>query len=120
MPGQYNVDNTKKLLDFVFVLGTSIKVAGADGKYDLADLGQLMPIFVAASQSFGNVSAVPKELGELDEDDAKDIIAFCQQRLPGVVDKADLLRKIAAGLSLGLELVKFISELKKEDVVAPK
>lgn len=119
MGGQYSVENTKKLLDFVFVVGASVKAAGADGKYDLADLGQAMPIFVAASQDFQNVSLVPKELGELDEADAADLVAYAGQKLPGVVDKASLVRKINAGLKVGLALVSFLAELKKEDVVAP-
>jgi len=120
MGGQYSVENTKKILNFGFTVGAAVKGAGADGKYDLADLGQLMPVFVSASQDLQNVGMVPKELGELDEQDAAELVAYSQQKLPGVVDKADLIRKINAGLKLGLALVSFLAELKREDVVAPK
>lgn len=119
MSGQYSVENTKKLLDFVFVTGVAIKAAGADGKYDLADLGHAMPVFVAASQNFQNVGLVPKELGELDESDATELVAYCSQKLPGVVDKAYLVKKINDALKVVLALVTFLSNFSVQDTVAP-
>ena len=119
MSGQYSVENTKKLLDFVFVVGVAVKASGADGKYDLADLGQLMPVFVAASQDFKDVGMVPKELGELDEADALELVAYAQSKLPGVVDKASLIKKINDGLRVALALVTFLADFRKEDTLAP-
>lgn len=118
MGGQYSVENTKKLLDFVFVTAFAVKQAGADGKYGVEDLGQLVPVFVAAGQDFQNVSMVPKELGELDEHDAGEIVAFAQVKLPGVVDKATLILKINAALAVALAVVKLVSVLQMKDTVA--
>lgn len=118
MGGQYSVENTKKALDFIFVTGAAIKQAGADKKYDVADLGLLVPVFVAAGQDFQNVSMIPKELGELDEADAGELVAFAQTKLPGVVDKASLIKKINDGLKVALALATFLANFKAEDTIA--
>jgi len=110
---QYGVQETKEVLDLMFAGGGAVKSALADGKLDLNDLAYLMPVVMSAGPAFQDISKVPKELGDLDEDEAKDLVAYMSQKLGPLVPEPVLKEKIEKGLKLALSLAEFLIVLKK-------
>ena len=113
--GQYSVKETKELLDLVFVSGIAFKNAKADGSIGLEDAGQLMPVFLAAGPAVTGLDLVPKELGELDEADANEIVLYAGQKLPQLLgDNAKLIRVVNKSLAVAIALVGLVAELRAE------
>lgn len=115
----YDTKNVKECLDLVFVSAGAFKAANADGHIDAADIPQLIPVFVAAGPALKDLGEVPKELADLDTSEAEDLLAYAATKLPQVLEKASLVRKVNAALKVVVALVQCVAEFKKEDVVHP-
>lgn len=113
MDGQFGIQETKEVLDLGFACGAAFKNASADGKIDAADLGQLMPVFATIGSALKDVDKVPKELGDLSEAEAKELLAYAAQKLPQVTDNAVLVKKVNAALKLGGNVAVFIKEWRE-------
>lgn len=111
MGGQYSIQNTKELFDLGVAAVMAIKAAKADGKIDLADLGQLMIIFPKAGPAFDQIDLVPKELGELDELESKELLEHASKSLGMAVEDPVLVEKIVAVLKVGTSLGEAVSKL---------
>ncbi len=112
MAGKYGVENLKQLMDLGFGMGNVAKAALADGKIDLQDLAQLVPILPLLGPAIDDIDVAPKELTELDKQDADALIAHGRSKLSGMPD--DKLKAIVQhSLRIGLEVGLMISKLKK-------
>ncbi|TXH08656.1 MAG: hypothetical protein E6R04_10240 [Spirochaetes bacterium] len=111
MPGQYSIKNTLEVLDFGFGIGGAIKSSQADGKIDANDLVNLIPLLPLAGPAFEDLSLVPKELGEMAEDEAKQVLDHCRPKVAGLISDEDLAKKVNAGLKVGLAMAEFLSVL---------
>lgn len=100
MGGKYSVQNTKEALEFGFATWTAVDNAKADGKIDLADVGHLMIVFPTVGPMIKNFGDIPKELGELDEADSKELKDFAAAKLSLRSDDPRLIKKINAALNL--------------------
>jgi hypothetical protein len=91
MAGQYGLKETKEVLDFISA-GVAAGVAiGADGKVDVQDLGQLLTVIPSVGPAFDSIALVPKEVGELDDADALELIAYVGAKLVLPGDKAKIV-----------------------------
>jgi len=115
MGGQYSVQNTKELLDLGLASYAAYTFAKADGKLDWADLKFLMAVFPAAGPALDKIDQVPKELGELDQADATEILAYAGQKLPGLVD-AEVTAVVNAFLTGVVHLLIGIHLLTKKKI----
>jgi len=112
MDGQYGIQSCKEVLDLGFAVGAAFKNAKADGHIDASDLGQLIPVFAVVSPALKDVGNVPKELSELSEAEAKELLAYAGQKLPQVTDDAKLIKRVNAALKLGVSVAECIKEFK--------
>jgi len=112
---QYGVQETKQVLDLAFAGAKAVQDALADGKIGLEDLGQLLPIIVAAGPAIDNISMVPKEIKDLDAAEAADLMLYMKKHLDPMVGDAELQEKIEKGLALALALVEFLLTFKSAD-----
>lgn len=108
----YSVKETKEALAFAFSLAEAARKALADGSIGITDVPYLIPAFMAAGPALQGMSNLPRELGDLSNDDALELMQFADSMLPGLVAQ-DLQRKINAGLRAILAVTELISELKK-------
>lgn len=116
MGGQYGVKETKEVLDGVFAGVAAFQSAKEDGKIDLADIQHLIPLFVTLAPAIDKIDQMPKELGELDQADADDILAHASVKLPGLVG-LELAKKVNAALKVAVAVGQLIAELKSTQTV---
>ncbi len=114
---KYAIKETKELLDLVFVAGLAFKNANSDGQINAADLGHLVPVFVAAGPAFEKIDQVPAEVGDLSQPEAEELLAYAQVKVPQIVDRPKLVNIVNAALGVGVSLVKLVAALKSPEVV---
>lgn len=116
MGGQFGVEQTKAGLDLVFAGIASVQAAKADGKIDFTDAQYLIPLLLQAGPALKDPSLYPKELGELDEKDAKELLAYAAVKLPALLE-ADLVPKVNACLKVLVAVVEAVSAFKGHQLV---
>lgn len=109
MSGKYGVKETQELFDLGFEIAKAGKLALADGKVNFLDLGVVMPVFPKVGPAVDGIALVPKELGELDEADAKTLLDYAKARLPEVVDEVTLRHRIYTYVKAGVAVGEAIS-----------
>jgi hypothetical protein len=109
----YNIKNTKEVLDLAFAGGMAVKNALADGKIDLQDVGHLMPVIMLAGPALEDIALVPKEIGDLNAQEAQELMDYAKQKLDPILSDEALKAKINKGLKLGVSLAEFLIELAK-------
>jgi hypothetical protein len=109
MAGKYGVKETKEMLDLGFALAKAGKEALADGKVNLLDLGVVMPVFPIVGTAVEGAPLVPLELGEIDEADSAELLAYAKAKLPEVVDEAELRHKVYVYVKAGLAVAEAVA-----------
>lgn len=112
MPVKYSIKETKELLDLGFGLAKAGKDALADGKVTLWDLPLIVPVLGLVSPGIEGGELVPKELGDLDEAESKELLDYAKSKIPDIVSDADLKKKVYSCLKAGLALLEAISVLR--------
>jgi len=116
MGGQFGVEQTKKGLDLVFAAVAAVQAAKADGQINLSDAQYLVPVLLAAGPALADVKMYPKELGEMDEKDGAELLAYAAVRLPGLVG-VDLAVKVNAALKVLVAAAELVGALKGHPVL---
>lgn len=104
MAGQYGVKETKEALDLGIALAKLVVDAKADGKIGVEDLGLLLNLVPSVGPAVDGMSQVAKEVGELDEQDAADLLAHAAAKLAMELNDEKLAVKVAASLKVVLAL----------------
>lgn len=110
MSGQYSVQNTKEVLRLGLACFQAYENITEDGKIGLEDLSHVVAVTPYIKDAVSDVSLVPKELGEVDAADAKELRDYAAQILGEMVD-SDLVEIVNAVLSTvvsGLETFALI------------
>ncbi|MHA2274627.1 MAG: hypothetical protein ACXAC2_02580 [Candidatus Kariarchaeaceae archaeon] len=120
MAGQYDVKNTKEILRLGLAGFQAYQMAMEDGKINLSDLAHLMLVVPYLEAAVKDIALIPKELGELDEADGKDLLAFAAGILPGLVEVklAMIINAVLKGVVGLLEAYALIKN-EKVNVVFP-
>lgn len=101
---------TKELKDVLDLVLTTVevgKLALADGKVGIEDMGLLLKLIPAVGPAIQGVNMVPAELADMDEAEAAEVVAHVMAKL--TIDDAKARAVIAASLKTliaGYELVK--------------
>ena len=115
MGGKYSIKETKEVLDLALALGGAVKSALDDKKIDVDDLIYLIGIVPKIEPAITDISKIPKELGELDEAEGKELMQHVSAKLGGIIEDQELRKKVEKGLALGLALAEFIAALRSKD-----
>jgi hypothetical protein len=118
MAGKYSVKNTLEVVDLGIAVGVGLKNAKADGKLDLSDIQHVFPVVFSLQPAIDELGVVPKELGELDQEELALIVAHVASKLPQVTDNARVLKLAGAYLEAGLAVAKAVVLTLESD--APK
>jgi len=103
MSEKYNIQNTKEALTFGFAMMGALKAAKADdGKITFADAGHLMMVWPTIGPMVDDIKLIPKEIGDLDESELKELKDYAAAQLSLHVGDPTLVKKINAGLNLAL------------------
>jgi hypothetical protein len=103
---KYGIENTKEILDLGFGLGEGLKKSKADGKLDAGDIVHLIPIINKVEPAIDDAGVSVKELMDLDDDEAKELIVYAGSKLTGVLSDEEVLEKIEVCLELGISILK--------------
>lgn len=110
MGGTYGTKETCEIIAFGLGLASSVQQAKAnDGVIDTKDLPLLLPVIPTVLPAIENISAVPAELGELDEEDLATVQAFVLAKLPAVGEQWTTIATNA--LVAGLAIYRIIKAL---------
>lgn len=104
MSGQYGVKESKEFFDLGFALVNAGKGVLADGKVSIGDIAYVIPVLPAMEAGLVGLSIVPKELGELDEADEKELLDYAKAKLPQAVSDEKLRVKVYAYVKAGVAL----------------
>lgn len=110
MAGVYGVKETKEIITLGGKIGMAFKLAAADEKYDFSDLMYLGPVIESVMPAIEDASIALKELGELDSEDAAEIVAHSNSVLGDSTPEEVTKEAILAGL----HIAKLVSLLKKK------
>lgn len=99
MAGQYSIKETKELLDVAIAGAHAGFNIAADGKVDMNDLQHVLPMLPVLQPGFDKIDQVPKELGELDAQEAADLVAHVTTKLAVSDEKAKIY------INYGLKMV---------------
>jgi hypothetical protein len=91
------IENTVNFVKFGAALAVAIKAAKADGKIDVADIALLFPVVPMVGPMITGAGQVPKELGDLDDDELNQLIAAVGT-VEGIGNRADILLKVKASI----------------------
>lgn len=109
MGGQFGVKETKELLDLGFAVVEAGKGVMADGKVTFTDVAYVVPVFPKLEAGLAGAALAPKELGELDEADEKELLDYTKAKLPGAISDELLRAKVFAYLRVGLAFAHALS-----------
>ena len=115
MSGKYDVKNTKEVLRLGLAGFQAYEGVMKDGKLGFDDVAHIMLVIPYIEDAIKDITLIPKELGELDDADGKDLLVFAASILPGLVD-AKLAVIINAVLKGVIGLLEAYSLIKGEKV----
>lgn len=105
------IENVKEVLKLGFAIGKGYKEAMEDGQVDASDIAVVIPIIKEIGPAFDGIKQVPKEIKDLDSEEAKELMSFAAAELGGVFSDEELIIKIDKGLKAGIAVVEFIKVL---------
>lgn len=114
---QKGTKELKELLDLVLT-GVDIAVSvGADGKVDLADMGQVMKLIPVVAPAFDNIDQVPAEFTDLTEEEAVELVTYTMAKL--AISDAHAVKVINAGFKVLIASYALYQILTEKPAVAP-
>lgn len=106
----YGTQETEDLLVFVAKLGNAIDGALEDGTINLLDLDELFGPAASAKAAFEGASLIPKELGDLDSQEATLLVETFADELNVSSEVAQELS--VEGLAVATSLVAYVNKLR--------
>lgn len=106
----YGTQETEDLLVFVAKLGTAIDGALADGVVNFMDVDELFGPAAAAKAAFEGASLIPQEIGDLDSEEAANLVEVFASELDIRNDQAKDLT--TEGLAVATALVAYVNKLR--------
>lgn len=114
MGGQYGVVEAKEVFDLGFSLVSAVKSAKEnDGKIDFKDLPLLALVVPNVGAALDKINMVPSELKDLDEADAKDLLAHAAAKLGMAVEDPALEAKVVVCLKVVLSFAEAYATFKQ-------
>ena len=105
-------EDTEEVLKLVFALAKVVKQAKSnDGQFAANDLVLLTQLFPHVGPAFDELGDVPKELKDLDAEEAKRLLVVSAAHLGDAVDSKELAEKVEKGLAAALALLDFVKVL---------
>jgi hypothetical protein len=106
---EHGIDETKEALKFVLGLGNALGTALEDKKFSMSDLPAFMGPMMAAPAAFSGISNVPKEMGDLDDQEKADLMQFAKDEFDLADDKLE--GTVEEGLALAVQIYAFVKKL---------
>ena len=104
------VKETKEMLMFIIAMAEAVDKSDADGKFSLEDAGHLIAALPMAMAAFSGVSAMPKELADMDAVERAELVKMIDVELQLGHAKTEMAVKKGIGVMMELyglyELVK--------------
>lgn len=107
--GEFNIDQTAEVIVFIGSALQAIDGALADGKIGLEDLSQLMLLVPTIGPALDGLDQVPKELGELDDED----LGKLEAKVDASLGQGAFSKVGAHLLKAGVDLAKAYSAIKE-------
>lgn len=85
MSEEHTVKETKEALEFLILLAGAVARAKSDGKIGLEDLGELVPLAKSAYNAYMGSTVIPKELQNLNGEEADQIAELISRLTKEVV-----------------------------------
>jgi len=114
MGGKYGIKETKEFLDLGFSLWGAVDAAGADDKYDFNDMAYLIPIIPKLEPGIGDIGLMPKEMADLDDEDAKELLDFAAAKTGLLVGDPLLVKKINSTLQALIYVAKAVAAWREK------
>lgn len=120
MAGQYGTSETCDLAELAVKILEGIKKAKEDGTFSWFDAASFVPAIIALFPAIDKINLVPKELGELDEEDQ----AIVKAKVLSLVPEAGegwmaFAQKAIMAVFVNYELVQLYLEMKKAPATQP-
>ena len=109
MGGKFSVKETKEAFELGFAAVAAAQCAYADGKVTFGDVVCVVPVFPKLDAGLDGVALVPQELGEIDEADEADLLAFARSKIATATSDEHLRRLIFAYVKVGTSLAHAVS-----------
>lgn len=106
----YGIQETEDLLVFVAKLGNAVEGALEDGVVNLMDIDEIFSPAAAAKDAFEGSSLIPKEMGDLDTNEATYLVEIFAEELKLKHTQAEQLT--TEGLAVATALVAYINKLR--------
>lgn len=91
-----SIKNTLEIVDFGVALAEAIEKSKADGHIGIEDIGNLFPVAPLVLPMINDIGMVPKELGDLDEEELEVLLADASKLLDGASNAQTVLKVKAA------------------------
>jgi hypothetical protein len=79
--------------------GKAVKTSLDDGKLNLADMPNFLPVFPYVGPAFENIAQVPKQLSDIDAEEAEQLKTEILAAVGEVIDQERLVKQIDASLT---------------------
>jgi hypothetical protein len=112
---KHGIEAMKKVVDFAAQTHKAGELSMADGKIDLTDVPNLLPPGMALVQLLAVVGQLPKEFGDLDEQEKAEIAEYAKVTYNIADDKLELI--IQRGLKIAIELGDLVEDAVTGDAV---
>jgi len=93
----YGIKETKEVLLLVIAIAQSVKAAGEDGKFSIADLPQFIAPLTLIPAAITDINMVPKEIRELDDEE----IAELQEAIGELIQEPTIYKAVAKFIEFG-------------------
>ena len=107
---KYGIQETIDVVDFVTSLGNAVDSSLSDGKINLMDITKFWDTFGVASDAFKGLKEIPKELGDLDEQEAQAVKDRFQEGLK--IDNPAIENVAVKGFVVSVALAEFIVAIR--------
>lgn len=109
MGGKLGTKETKEAFELGLAAIVAVQCSMADGKVTLGDIACVIPVFPKLEAGVDGLALVPAELGELDEADEQDLLAFCKAKLPTVTTDEHLRKLVYSYVKVGTSIANAVS-----------
>ena len=104
------IKETKELLKFIVEFAEAIDKSMEDGDIGFADLTNLVSAMMAAGDAFSDISLIPEEINDLDDNEALELYAYAKDELDLRSDKLEEI--VESALEIGLKVYQLFNLIK--------
>ena len=102
----HGINQTKELLDAIFATTDAVVRSLKDGKIGFEDVAYFIPVFPKIELAIRDSVVIPKELGDLDKEEAEELKSYIKEKFD--IENDVLEKRIEDALSLAFSLYVFI------------